>query len=192
MPMSPVLRRLWTNCLAAAIAFMSAHVVNASDKLPPELEKLKASLQKYQDPVVAVRDGYFSTLGCVTFATGTMGVHFLNPALIGPVPDPMKPTLLVYEPVGEKLQLVAVEWLIPLATGIKSKPELFGQPFDGPMEGHEPLLPAQLHHYDLHAWIFKPNPLGLFHPVNPDVKCPEGPYTFLEEAPKSVPHHGAQ
>jgi hypothetical protein len=60
------------------------------------------------------------------------------------------------------------------------------------MEGHEPLLPAQLHHYDLHAWIFKPNPLGLFHPVNPDVKCPEGPYTLLEEAPKFVPHHGAQ
>ncbi|ASY70265.1 hypothetical protein [Sinorhizobium fredii] len=192
MPMSSVLRCLWVNCLAAAIAFMSAQLANASDKLPPELEKLKASLEKYQDPVVAVRDGYFSTLGCVTFATGTMGVHFLNPALIGPEPDPMKPTLLVYEPVGDKLQLVAVEWLIPLATGIKSKPSLFGQPFDGPMEGHEPLLPAQLHHYDLHAWIFKPNPLGLFHPVNPDVKCPEGPYTLLEEAPKSVPHHGVQ
>jgi hypothetical protein len=190
--MSSVPRCLWPSCLAAAIAFMSAHLVNASDKLPPELEKLKASLEKYQDPVVAVRDGYFSTLGCVTFASGTMGVHFLNPALIGPVPDPMKPTLLVYEPVGDKLQLVAVEWLIPLATGVKPKPELFGQPFDGPMEGHEPLLPAQLHHYDLHAWIFKPNPLGLFHPVNPDVKCPEGPYTLLEEAPKFVPHHGAQ
>ncbi|WP_370043602.1 hypothetical protein [Sinorhizobium fredii] len=96
--MSSVVRCLWVNCLAAAIAFMSAQLVNASDKLPPELEKLKASLEKYQDPVVAVRDGYFSTLGCVTFATGTMGVHFLNPALIGPEPDPMKPTLLVYEP----------------------------------------------------------------------------------------------
>ncbi len=188
MSMSSVLRLLRTGCLAAGAFFMSAQLVNAAEALSPELEKLKVSLEKYKDPVVAVRDGYFSTLGCVTFAEGTMGVHFLNPALIGPEPDPMKPTLLVYEPVGDRLELVAVEWLIPLATGVKSKPELFGRPFDGPMEGHEPLLPAALHHYDLHAWIFKPNPRGLFHPVNPDVKCPEGRYTLLEEPAKMVPH----
>ena len=187
MPMSSVMRLLRTICLAASACFISANLVNAAEALPPELEKLKAALEKYKDPVVAVRDGYFSTLGCVKYETGTMGVHFLNPRLIGPKPDPMQPTLLVYEPVGDKLELVAVEWLIPLATGIKTKPELFGHPFDGPMEGHEPLLPAALHHYDLHAWIFKPNPKGLFHPVNPDVKCPEGPYTFLEQPPKSVP-----
>ncbi|THK34656.1 hypothetical protein EHS39_28750 [Ensifer sp. MPMI2T] len=188
MRMSSVLRLLRTVCLAAGASFMFAPLVNANDPLPPELEKLKSALEKYKDPVAAVHDGYFSTLGCVTYATGTMGVHFLNPALIGPVPDPMRPTLLLYEPNGDKLELVAVEWLIPLATGVKPNPELFGHPFDGPMEGHEPLLPAALHHYDLHAWIFKPNPLGLFHPVNPDVKCPEGPYTLLEEPPKMLPH----
>ncbi|MBP1881983.1 hypothetical protein [Sinorhizobium mexicanum] len=188
MRMSSVLRLLQTVCLAAGASFMSAPLVSANDPLPPELEKLKSALEKYKDPVAAVHDGYFSTLGCVTYSSGTMGVHFLNPALIGPEPDPMKPTLLVYEPSGDKLELVAVEWLIPLATGVKPNPELFGHPFDGPMEGHEPLLPAQLHHYDLHAWIFKPNPLGLFHPVNPDVKCPEGPYTLLEEMPKMLPH----
>lgn len=187
MPMSSVLRLLQTICLAAGASF-TPQLVTATDALPPELEKLKVALEKYKDPVVAVRDGYFSTLGCVKYASGTMGVHFLNPALIGPEPDPMKPTLLLYEPVGDKLELVAVEWLIPLATGVKPKPELFGHPFDGPMEGHEPLLPAALHHYDLHAWIFKPNPMGVFHPVNPNVKCPEGPYTFLEEPPKTVPH----
>ena len=192
MHMSSMLRLLRMGCLAASASLIIANPINATDTLPPELEKLKAALEKYKDPVVAVRDGYFSTLGCVTFASGTMGVHFLNPGLVGPEPDPMKPTLLVYEPVGDKLSLVAVEWLIPLATGVKKKPQLFGQPFDGPMEGHEPLLPAALHHYDLHAWIFKPNPLGLFHPVNPDVKCPDGPYTFLEEPPKSVPHHGVE
>jgi alkanesulfonate monooxygenase SsuD/methylene tetrahydromethanopterin reductase-like flavin-dependent oxidoreductase (luciferase family) len=40
------------------------------------------------------------------------------------------------------------------------------------MEEHEPLLPVDLHHYDLHLWLFKPNPSGLFQPVNPEVKCP--------------------
>jgi len=158
--------------------------------LTPDMEKLKAALAPYQDPVKAVHDGYFSTLGCVEFPSGTMGVHFLNPALLGPEPDPMKPTLLVYEPEGERLKLVAVEWLIPLATGIKTHPQLFGRPFDGPMEGHEPLLPLALHHYDLHVWLFKHNPLGIFAPVNPDVKCPKGPYTFMEEPPKTVAHPG--
>lgn len=165
---------------------------SSAEEVSPDLDKLRAAVEKYKDPVVAVRDGYFSTLGCVEFEAGTMGVHFLNPALLGPEPDPLKPTLLVYEPVGDRLQLVGVEWLIPLATGVKKRPVLFGQPFDGPMEGHEPLLPAQLHHYDLHAWIFKENPLGMFSPVNPDVKCPPGPYTFLEAPAKMVPHHVAE
>src|SRR5262249_48811573 len=33
--------------------------------LPPELEQVRTALDKYQDPFVAVHDGYFSTVGCV-------------------------------------------------------------------------------------------------------------------------------
>src|SRR3546814_9784681 len=91
-----------------------------------------------------------------------MGVHFLNPALISPELDPGKPQILVYEPAGDKLELVAAEWLVPLATGITERPTLFGQPFNGPMEGHEPLMPQELHHYDLHVWLFRENPEGVF------------------------------
>lgn len=168
-------------------------------KLPPELEKVRAALDKYQDPVVAIHDGWFSTLGCVEFPTppppgrvpypvGGMGVHFLNPILLGPTLDPLRPQVLVYEPVGEKLRLVAAEWFVPLSTGIKERPKLFGAPFDGPMEGHHPLLPTGLHHYDLHVWLWKENPLGLFKPTNPAVKCASYSYTVKEEAPKIVPH----
>src|SRR2546428_713963 len=93
--------------------------------------------------------------------SGARGIHFLNAQLIGPASDPMRPPILVYEPDGDKLRLVAAEWFVPLATGIKERPTLFGQPFDGPMEGHEPLLPKELHHYDLHVWLWKENPAGL-------------------------------
>src|SRR5262245_61581871 len=73
-----------------------------TQSLPPELEQLKKAFEKYQDPYVAVRDGYFSTVGCVDYPkagghgrvpypVGAMGVHFLNPALIGPTVDVMKP-----------------------------------------------------------------------------------------------------
>ena len=75
-----------------------------------------------------------------------MGVHFLNPALIGPPPDPMAPPILMYEASGGKLTLAGVEWIVPLATGVKERPVVFGQPMEGPMEGHEPLLPKGLHH----------------------------------------------
>jgi hypothetical protein len=157
--------------------------------LTPELEPTRAALSKYKDPLVAVRDGYFSTVGCVEYPQGGMGVHFLNPSHIGPVPDPLKPQILVYEPDGDKLQLVAAEWFIPLATGIKERPTLFGQPFDGPMEGHEPLIPQALHHYDLHVWLFKSNPDGMFKATNPSVTCAgKSGYALMETAPKEVPH----
>ena len=62
--------------------------------LPPEWEKIRVALEKYHDPYVAVRDGYLPTIGCVhypkpggagqiAFAIGGMGIHFLNPELIG-------------------------------------------------------------------------------------------------------------
>lgn len=165
--------------------------------VPPELAKIRASLEKYQDPVAAVRDGYFSTLGCVEFPNpsqpghepyqiGAMGVHFVNPSYVSATPDPAHPPILLYEPEENKLRLTGVEWFVPLATGVKQRPELFGQPFYGPMEGHYPLQPAELHHYDLHVWIFKSNPAGLFSPTNPAVKCTGYAYAMQMESPKMV------
>lgn len=158
--------------------------------LPPQLAEVREALRKYEDPVVAVRDGYLSTLGCVEYAEGTMGVHFLNVAHIGPTPDPFRPQILVYEPAeGGRLRLVAAEWLIPLATGVAERPSLFGRPFDGPMEGHEPLMPRELRHYDLHVWLFKENPAGLFNATNPAVGCAGHGYALMEAPTATVPHH---
>jgi hypothetical protein len=173
--------------LLIAASGAAAEVSGALPKVPPELEPVREALAKYRDPVVAVRDGYFSTLGCVQYPDGGMGVHFLNPGLFGPEPDPLAPQILVYEPDAEgQLHLVAAEWFIPLATGVEGRPELLGQPFNGPMEGHEPLIPKEVHHYDLHVWLFKENPDGLFHRTNPDVSC-VGAYVVPEVPPPEVP-----
>ena len=148
---------------------------------------------------MAVRDGYFSTVGCVhypqpggagqvPYVAGGMGIHFVNAQLVGPVPDPMRPAILIYEPDGDKLRLIAAEWFIPLATGVKERPSVFGRPFDGPMEGHEPLLPKGLHHYDLHVWLWKENPAGLFSPTNPRVTCAGYGHSLAEDSPHVVPH----
>jgi hypothetical protein len=162
-----------------------------------QIDALRKSLEKYQDYKVAVRDLYLSTVGCVHYSgektahhmeyhKGAMGVHFVNVTVRG-APDPMKPNVLIYEPVGKELKLVAVEWLVPLTADIKERPSLFGQSFMGPMEGHEPLIPKEFVHYDLHAWLFKNNPLGMFAPTNPDVSCKDSDFSLLEIPTKMMP-----
>ena len=181
--------------LAAAPQTMRAQAAS----LPAELQSVRARLDKYNDPIVAVHDGFLSTVGCVEYpkggsegamryAAGGMGVHFINMGNVGPALDPAKPQVLIYEPVGDKLRLVAAEWFIPAELAKAGPPSIFGKPLEGPMEGHKPLMPEGLHHYDLHVWLWKHNPEGVFSPTNPAVKCPKATYSFAEEAPKMVPH----
>jgi hypothetical protein len=156
-----------------------------------DLQAAKAALAKYADPIVAVRDGYFSTVACVDFPEGAtdgpmvyppgaMGVHFLNPANIGPKLEPTKPQILIYEQVGDKLVLTAAEWFVPVEIAGGVAPSIFGQTLMGPMNGHEPIIPAALKHYDLHVWLWKDNPKGMFTATNAAVKCAAGaPYTVV-------------
>ncbi|HEX3235906.1 MAG TPA: hypothetical protein VHR41_17055 [Gemmatimonadales bacterium] len=172
--------------------------VPASASLSPSLEQVRAALDKYQDPILAVHDGYFSTLACIQFPSaggagqvaypaGGMGVHFLNVGLIGAPLDPLHPQVLLYEQHGDKLRLAAAEWFVPLPTGAKGPPRLFDRTFDGPMEGHHPIMPAMMHHYDLHVWLWKANPAGMFSPTNPAIKCSQPGYSLSEKAPRLVP-----
>jgi len=165
----------------------------AAVKLSPELTTARAALEKYQDPIVAIRDGFFSTVACIdfphgavdgpmTYPPGAMGVHFLNTANIGPQLDPAKPQVLIYEPGATgKLKLVAAEWFMPTQVAGGKAPAIFGQTLYGPMPGHAPIMPAELTHYDLHVWLWKDNPKGVFTSTNAAVKCdPKAPYTHAE------------
>ncbi|MGA8558291.1 MAG: hypothetical protein WB685_02555 [Pseudolabrys sp.] len=106
----------------------------AQEPYKAQIDALRKSLEKYKDYKVAVRDLYLSTVGCVHYAgekmahymeypKGAMGVHFINVTVRG-APDPMKPNVLIYEPVGKELKLVAVEWLVPLTPDTKKRPSL--------------------------------------------------------------------
>jgi hypothetical protein len=183
---------------AAAFALglgLGAGAAIAEDVPQAEIDAMRAALAKYEDPYVAVRDLYLSTVGCVhydgmkmeghmDYPKGAMGIHFVNLTIQGP-PDPLKPNVLIYEPVGDKLKLVAAEWLVPTSVA-KERPVLLGQPFQGPMEGHEPLIPQMFHHYDLHAWLFKDNPNGMFSPTNPNVSCNDAQFSLMEMPTKLV------
>jgi hypothetical protein len=113
--------------------------------------------------------------------------------------DPLKPEAMLYEAKKNgELTLVGVEWIVrdedqvitlgePVPQLVLGQVEPFlVEPFhnpDGPMFGHEhwagsPYLGPdglagwQPIHFDLHAWIWKHNPDGLFEDWNPDVSCP--------------------
>ena len=123
------------------------------------------------------------------YAPGAMGVHFINMGNVGPTLDPAKPQVLIYEPVGDKLKLVAAEWFMPTQVAGGKAPSIFGKELQGPMEGHKPVMPAEVHHYDLHVWLWKTNPAGVYSSTNPAVKCPKAAYSFAEDAPKMVHPH---
>ena len=186
-------------CLIAVVAPHAAHAQGAA-ALTPELQNVRKLLDKYNDPIVAVHDGFYSSVACISYpngggegsmryAPGAMGVHFLNMGNVGPKLDPAKPQVLIYEPVGDKLKLVAAEWFMPTEVAGGKAPSVFGQVLGGPMEGHKPLMPDGLHHYDLHVWLWKTNPEGVFSPTNPAVKCPTTGYSFAEAAPKMAHPH---
>ena len=172
-----------------AFAVLSFVTPTSSQAQAADLAAAKAALAKYSDPLMAIKDGYFSTLACIDFPTGAkdgpveyppgaMGVHFLNPGNIGPNLDPAKPQVLLYEPVGDKLVLTGAEWFMPEAAAGGKAPSIFGQTLAGPMDGHEPIMPKEARHYDLHVWLWKDNPKGMFTSTNAAVKCtPKATYT---------------
>ncbi len=189
-PLPCLLLAMTTSLLVSCITSRAQDKITASPvPLSPDLERARVALAKYSDPLVAVKDGYFSTLACIDFPRGAtdgpveyppgaMGVHFLNPGNIGPELDPLKPQVLIYEPVGDKLVLAAAEWFVPVAATGDKVPSIFGQTLAGPMDGHEPIMPASLRHYDLHVWLWKDNPRGVFTSTNAAIRCtPNSPYT---------------
>ena len=107
---------------------------------------------------------------------GAMGDHFANGSLLfDGVIDPATPEALVYEQRNDgSFKLVALEYLVLKAdweaAGHTSPPELFGHTFNFTPAGNRFGLPP---YYSLHAWIWKPNPAGMFEMWNPNVSCPD-------------------
>jgi hypothetical protein len=164
--------RLALTALAVVAVVATTFISNASGIEPAGVASIRSATAKYHDVNVALADGYIPVSPCEASPAGMMGIHYLNPALVGGPIDPLHPQLLLYLPTADGLELVGVEYFRPdadqnLSTS-SDRPSLLGQPFNGPMVGHNPQMPI---HYDLHVWLWKHNPAGMFAIWNPALSC---------------------
>lgn len=192
-------RRRGNGRLTAALSMILAVGACARAPAEPTLAEVRAAAERYRDVSVAIAEGYTTDNKCVTAQMlgfpadqGAMGLHYVRRDLLGLPDKPAgrvagtgtytdfgKPAMLVYEPQADgSLELVAVENLVFKqaweAAGNRQPPSFRGTPYlllaDKPgtaldeAHNYEP-------HYELHAWVFRDNPLGTFSPFNPNVTC---------------------
>ncbi|MCH5676070.1 hypothetical protein [Streptomyces gilvus] len=153
--------------VATAASFFLAAVPAQADPDPdlsawPGLALTYTTTAQYAYEPFAEAGGYLPTDDCVASAEGGAGYHYVNAQYVGSL-DPATPAALLYAGpgTGSARRLVAVEWIVK-DTG-QATPTLFGQTFQRDQR------PG---YFTLHAWIYQPNPEGLFAPMNPDVTCP--------------------
>ena len=170
----------------------------------PDLATVRAATDRFRDVNVALAEGYIrdpmnvcdtATMMGRPAALGSMGVHYFRPDLLGITapPNPRvsgsgthtdfnKPAILIYEPQADGSQeLVAVENLVFIkaweAAGNKEPPTYQGQTYNKMVDDPSTAV-DEAHmfepHYDLHVWLYRNNPSGMFAQFNPDVSCAHG------------------
>ena len=146
----------WTGMPAAATASPPEHSHGAVHELSgAQLHELRRATAQFHDVERAIASGR-NDLG---LCFDQMGEHYADPSTFGDgVLDPRAPEALVYAHVGDRLRLVAVEW-------VSTTPgEVLGVPLH---------LNENLGVWVLHAWVWSHNPDGDLADFNERVgDCP--------------------
>lgn len=125
-----------------------------------EIQQARAATARYRHISHALADGYEN----IAVVIPNMGHHYLKPTLLDATFDPRWPELLVYNPDEDgNYELVAVEYAVPITLSPNAAPEGFTGNAD--VWNRNEVFGLWL----LHAWVWKYNPMGVFHPTNSDV-----------------------
>ena len=144
------------------------------------ISSVRAATAEFHDVNEAIEEGWsielhdLAGIACIDNPLGGMGIHYVNGALVGDGQiNARTPEAIIYQPRADgSLKMVAVEYVVLKADWEKthhSVPRLFGQSFELVLAGNRFGLPD---FYELHAWIWKHNPAGMFEDWNPTVSCP--------------------
>lgn len=166
--------------LAAALAVSVAlGVAAAAPAGQSDIAKARQATAKFHKLARAKAAGYGELkdkdgIACIDKpGVGGMGIHYVNGDLVGKNrPILRKPDVLVYDPSPNgHMKLVALEYVVfqkAWDADHDRPPELFGRTFELVPEGNRYGLDA---FYELHAWVWKHNPRGMFDDWNPKVSC---------------------
>ena len=186
-------------CAVSTAAHAQAVKASRPSVSQDELNAIRAATAKYQDVKVAEKDGYVLPMQmCVTASMegvpaqlGAMGLHYIRPDLlkitgaqprvngVGTHTDFTKPAILIYEPQPDgALKLVAIENLVWAKAwheaGNKKAPSYNGFEYYY-MHNNPETAADEAHgfepHYELHFWLYRDNPDGMFAQFNPAATC---------------------
>jgi hypothetical protein len=169
--------KTWVAVFAAAL--MTLLVSTSASAGQENVAAVRAATARFHDIDAATAAGYgqlrdAAGIACIdNQPTGTMGIHSVKGSLVGDAAvNATTPEALVYEPgPNGKLRLVAVEYVVfqgAWDAANAAPPSLFGQTFTLIRAGNRYGLPT---FYELHAWLWNPNPSGMFSDWNPSVSC---------------------
>ncbi len=162
--------------LVSVVAMLGAAAASASNSDEGQnLSAVKAATTAFHNLDIATAAGYGTVKGCAQNpGVGGMGQHYVKGDLVGdPDLDELRPEALVFEPrKGGGYQLVALEYIVlkdawHAAFG-KNPPKLFGHRLSLVTAPNAYELPD---FYEIHLWLYKKNPKGLFADWNPRVSC---------------------
>ncbi len=167
-------RRLLIGAIAVASLFAVLGGTVAMAGGQSQLASVRAATAQFHSLDAAKAAGYGEFYICTDHVTdGTMGQHYVKGDLVadGAI-DALRPEALVYEPKADGgYRLVGVEYVVfreAWDAAHDDPPSLFGRTFTVIEAGNRFGLPD---FYELHAWIWRPNPSGMFNDWNPKVSC---------------------
>lgn len=179
------------------LALTSVVACSSTNSTSPEdagLAQIRQLTDPYHELSAATAAGYavwspdptVAGSTCPSSAEGSMGYHRVNVALRGAAADPAageavvdinKPEMILYEKTATgAVQLVGVEYIVFKAAWERvhgvgaAPPDILGHP----LLASSHIFPGNaspIDHYELHVWVWKNNPLGMFMPYNPTVTC---------------------
>jgi hypothetical protein len=176
LPLTFLCTALLGSVPAASPLLAQDHAMSMSNDNHPSARLVRIvqdATRKYMNVNNATAAGYGRFLGCVTGPDfGAMGVHYVNGALLNGVLNAETPQALIYEPEGNRLRLVGVEFIVDAATWLNSHnntpPVLEGQVLQLVAAPNRFNLPT---FFELHVWAWQNNPLGAFVDWNTRVSC---------------------
>jgi hypothetical protein len=170
------MRRLIIGLVVSTALLVSAFAgaVGAAGRAD-ELAAVRGATARFHSVEAAQAAGYGKFYVCTDeTGLGAMGQHYVNGGLVGDaVLDPAAPEAIMYEPMpGGGQRLVGVEWVVFKSAwedaGNTGVPSLFGRSLKLVGEPNRYGIPT---FYQLHAWVWKPNPAGTYQDWNPRVSC---------------------